>query len=110
MLLCHTKLPICQICFAPLLHNHTDRYPSICMYPMSIAPLAFLLWNNLSILALVVCVLCQIVPYEDIEGELELDHYTNFWGVLAAILPSSCCSSGFIGSFTTKMVFSHCKR
>jgi hypothetical protein len=47
---------------------------------MGVAPLAFLLWNHPSTLALVVHVLRRAVPCEEIKGALHLERYVGFLG------------------------------
>ncbi|KAG6374250.1 hypothetical protein JVT61DRAFT_4264 [Boletus reticuloceps] len=88
LLLRRERLPICQICFIPLLQHHTDAYPSLCMHPTSVAPLAFLLWNEPSTLGLVVHALRRVISYDLVDVvEFSLPGYVNFLATIVDKTP-----------------------
>lgn len=81
-LLRRARLPLCQLCFMPALQHHTHTNPSLCMYPSSVAPTAFLLWNHPSTLSLVIHVLRRVIPCEEINTELSMERYVDLLGNL----------------------------
>ncbi|KAH0825700.1 hypothetical protein J3R83DRAFT_10807 [Lanmaoa asiatica] len=62
--------------------SHTRANASLCMYPSSVAPTAFLLWNHPSTLSLVIRLLRRMIPCEEINTELSMERYVDLLGNL----------------------------